>query len=233
MEKIYGYRTSDVLSLAKFIKERKNSSLSSTFERYGALHGKAKGTVRNLYYALAKKSAYDIEFCNKYLDGQPISVSKIVEFSENEEKELIKSILVAKKGGRSVRGAIMEIANGDGKVALRYQNKFRNAVKNKPELIAQIIKELKDSGQDVSSSVIEDNPLSCVSDVQLKKLKSEINCLVGKISLKIRRENEQLKNRIAVLERENLKLINLLYGVPNVNYDKKFFKKKDDVDILN
>ncbi|MBO5067927.1 MAG: hypothetical protein J6C62_05955 [Clostridia bacterium] len=233
MEKIYGYKTSDVLELARFIKERKNSSLSSTFERYGALHGKAKGTVRNLYYALAKKSAFDTEFCNKYLDGQPISVSKIVEFSKNEEKALIKDILIAKKGGRSVRSAIMELSNGDGKVALRYQNKFRNAVKNKPELIAEIVKELKDSGQDISPSVIEDNPLSSVSDVQLKKLKSEINGLVGKISLKIRRENELLKNRIAVLERENLKLMNLLYGTKNCSCSKKYLKNNADNQLLN
>ena len=225
MEKIYGYKTADVLELAKFIKERKNTSLSSIFAKYGSIYGKAKGTVRNLYYALAKKSVSDVDFCNKYLDGQPIKVAKIIEFSEVEEKELIKKVLLAKKSGHSVRSAIMELSNGDGKTALRYQNKFRNAVKNKPELLTQVVKELKESGQEVFIEAVEENPLSAVADVQLKKLKSEINGLVGKIAVQIRRENEFLKNRITLLERENVKLINLLYGTPNPVDIKKFFKK--------
>jgi hypothetical protein len=75
--------------------------------------------------------------------------------------------------------------------------------------------------------------LSAVADVQLKKLKSEINGLVGKIAVQIRRENEFLKNRITLLERENVKLINLLYGTPNPVDIKKFFRKSQEKNIVN
>ena len=81
MEKIYGYKEKDVLGLAEFIKNRGNASLSSVFEKYGLASGKAKGTVRNLYYALAKFSSENQEFCDKYLDGKPLKVSKIIEFN--------------------------------------------------------------------------------------------------------------------------------------------------------
>ena len=85
MEKIYGYKQDDVELLAEYLKNRRGGSLSKAFSEYGALHNKAKGTVRNLYYALAKKSVEDEQFCNKYFDGVPIKVSKIVEFDLDED----------------------------------------------------------------------------------------------------------------------------------------------------
>ncbi len=135
MEKIYGYKEKDVKGLAEFIKSRKNGTLSGAFSEYAIKAGKAQGTVRNLYYAVAKKSIVDDEFCQKYLDGKPLSVSKIESFDENEERKLVSDILKEKLKGRSVRSVILEMAEGDYKKALRYQNKFRNATRANPELI--------------------------------------------------------------------------------------------------
>ncbi len=222
MEKIYGYKEKDVYALAEFIKEKGETSLSNVFEKFGALYGKAKGTVRNLYYAVAKKSNLDKEFCQKYLGGKPIKISKIEEFSKQDEKQLIKDILIKKNKGKSVRSIIMEMANGDAKTALRYQNKYRNAIKNNPELINEIILEINSQGEKVS---IENNmhKKSIVSDAQFNKLKSEIDSLVEKISSKIKKENQYLKERINRLENENLKLISILYGSPNPTDARKFF----------
>ena len=211
MEKIYGYKESDVLGLVEFLKEKGNSSLSSAFERYGEISGKAKGTVRNLYYSLARLSNRDKEFCDKYLNGKPLSVGKIVEFNELEEKELIKKILLLKNDGRSVRSAIMELCGGDGKIMLRYQNKYRNAVKNKPELVELIIKELREDGHEISIQTISDNK-KVASKTDYSRIIFEMDKLIGKISNKMERENLMLKNRISVLEKENSRLLRLLYG---------------------
>jgi len=194
MEKIYGYKEKDVIGLAEFLKSRQNVSLTSTFTEYGRLNKKAKGTVRNLYYALAKLSVTDKEFCQKYLDGKPLQVSKIVEFNECEERQLIKKILIAKNQGLSVRSEIMKLANGDGKIALRYQNKYRNAIKNNPKLISEIINELSLNGINVALENKSKSVYEGVTDEQFNKLKNEINNLVGKISLKTQKENE-LKNK--------------------------------------
>ena len=233
MEKIYGYREKDVIGLAEFLKAKGNASLSETFERYGVLNGKAKGTVRNLYYALAKKSNEDKEFCQKYLGGKPLAVGKIVEFDCDEERELIKKILIAKNEGRSVRGAIMELSGGDGKTALRFQNKFRNAIKNKPELIESILGEMKMEGKTVSFTQEIVRAEDVVSEVQFRRLKSEINGMVSRIASKIRKENEYLKERVGVLERENLKLINLLYGGEKPIDARNFFKVRDKKEFIN
>ena len=133
MEKIYGYKEKDVIQLAKFINGRKDKTLTKTFNEFAVEHGKSKGTVRNLYYAIAKLSNKDQEFCDKYLNGQPIFVSEVENFSKEQEMELVKKVLLLKHQGKSVRNAINLLANGDAKLALRYQNKYRNFIKTKRE----------------------------------------------------------------------------------------------------
>ena len=200
MEKIYGYKEKDVIGLAQFLKERKGEPLSAVFEKYAIKSGKAKGTVRNLYYALAKVVANDKDFNKKYLGDIKLSVGKIVEFDKDEEFNLIKEVLIAKKDGSSIRGKIMEMANGDGKLALRYQNKFRNAMKNKPDLIAEIVKQLKVEGKEISLDEFNDKPQNLISETQLLRVKAEINNLVDRVSLKVRKENEQLKSKLNDME---------------------------------
>ena len=232
MKKMYGYKEKDVIGLAEALRSRGNASLSKVFAAYGEMNGKAKGTVRNLYYALAKVSRADKEFCDKYLDGKPLTVGKIVEFEECEEKALIKKILLAQWEGRSVRGSIMELTDGDAKKALRYQNKFRNALKHKPQLIDEIVKELRAEGKDIAVEKSE-KVSDMISPAQFERLKSEINGLVGKIALKTKKENEFLKERVAALEKENLKLYNLLYGSAAPQDTLKYFRRGGEQNILN
>lgn len=233
MEKIYGYKRKDIIGLAEFLHQRGNASLTETFEKYAVLHGKAKGTVRNLYYALAKRSNEDKEFCDAYLGGNPIKVGKITEFDYNEERDLIKNILLLKTQTKSVRGAIMKLANGDGKIALRYQNKFRNAIKNKPELITQIVNQLKADGKKIDLDFNENKEQSIVSDLQFNRLKCEINAMINRIALKEKKENQLLKERIAILERENSKLLNLVYGADSIKDARKFFNLHEEKKLLN
>lgn len=228
MEKIYGYKKDDVVKLAEYLKERKHQSLSLVFENFARENGKAKGTVRNLYYALAKKSVEDSEFCLKYFDGKPLVVNKIIEFTLEQQKSLIKKVLLMKKQGRSVRSAIMELADGDAKLALRYQNKFRNAMKSNPELVKKIALEIGDNADEFSPN----NFSGSISDAQFKRVKSEINGLVDRISLKVRKENVLLKERIGILERENQKLYALLVD-KNKADAIKYFRLKDQRSLLN
>ena len=94
MDKIYGYKQEDVIKLAQFLNEEKNGRLTDKFEKFATATGKAKGTIRNLYYALAKKSNVDQKFCQEFFGGNALKVDKIVEFSDCEERQLIKQILI-------------------------------------------------------------------------------------------------------------------------------------------
>lgn len=210
MENLYGYKEKDVLLLAQFIKNRKDS-LTEQFNEFSKATGKAKGTVRNLYYALAKKSNEDKDFCDKYLNGNSIKVNTSKGFSSEEERALVKQIIILKNSGISVRKAISELAKGDIKLALRYQNKYRNFVKNNQLELEQILLEIKrEIGVDIKMQK-EDRQVA-FNEVQFRRLKNEIDLLVKRISKDIRDENEKLKTKIEFLENENLKLSRLLYG---------------------
>ncbi len=233
MDKIYGYKQKDVIGLAEFLKTRRGESLSQTFSNYALKSGKAKGTVRNLYYALAKLSKEDQHFCKEYLGGQPISVSPIIEFDDGEERSLIKKIISAKCDGKSVRRAINDLAEGDSKRALRYQNKYRNAIKNKPALINEIVDELESEGKQIKKVFVGvDKEISIIPEEQLSKLKTEINNLFERVSAKTRKENKFLKERIAILERENLRLMNMLYKGEKP-CAMHFFRQDREENLLN
>ena len=211
MEKLYGYKEKDVILLAEFINTRRNNMLTKTFNEFAIEHGKSKGTVRNLYYALAKLSNKDTEFCKTYLGGEPIKVSEVENFTNKEEKDLVKQVLLLKNEGKSVRSAINELAKGDLKLALRYQNKYRNFIKNKKEELENLLEEIKrEKGVEIELGT-KDNQVT-FNEIQIKRLKSEINGLVNRISLDLQRENKTLKERIEFLQKENLKLSRLLYG---------------------
>lgn len=217
MEKIYGYKEKDVIGLANFLNQKENLTLTEIFEKYSAYSGKSKGTVRNLYYALAKASVKDTEIRDKYLGGRVLEVSPILTFDKTEERELIKNIFIGKSQGKSVRSVINQMANGDSKLALRYQNKFRGALKNNPVLIDQVITEVNATlvgNSKPLETVTQKTPKEVFGEMQFNRLKTEINLLVNKISQKEKRENAWLKDRVASLEMENIRLKTVLYGSP-------------------
>jgi hypothetical protein len=210
MNKIYGYKEQDVVGLAEFIKDKNNRSLVSLFDEYGRQKGKAKGTVRNLYYAIARRSLIDDDFCKKYLGGQPCKVEKVVHFSSDKERELVKKIILERTQGKSVRGAIRTISKGDEQLALRYQNKYRTVVENKRELIEQVVLELQREGVDVElGEIIKDKKRGDLSGVSKKKLNlSDIQ----KAMKRLKTELDKSQKRIEFLQQENCKLKKLLYG---------------------
>lgn len=226
MAKIYGYKDKDVIGLAQFILERKGGSLTETFRLYSLKTGKAHGTVRNMYYALAKHSVKDKEFTQKYLGGNTLAVGKIEEFTKAEEQELVTKILEKKEQGMSVRSAINELAGGDMKLALRYQNKYRNLIKQNPSISGK-------TAQGAGVTGLKSGEDCQVSASQYLKLKKEIDGLVGRIAQKVRRENELLKARIEVLELENLRLNNLLYASENAKGALSFLRPNGKKGVLN
>ena len=233
MDKIYGYKQKDIIGLAEVLMQNKGDSLSSLFEKFAVLSGKAKGTVRNLYYALAKKSNEDNVFCQKYLGGTPIKINKSIEFNQKEERELVKAIIKSKADGSSVRSIIMQMAGGDAQKALRYQNKYRNVIKHKPQMALEIAKEVNGDYTNLDFCLEKRQKSPLISNEQFDKLKMEIDGLVQKISSKIKKENEYLKQRVGILENQNQKLIALLYGGDNAIDAKRFFKSIAKKEFIN
>jgi len=85
------------------------------------------------------------------------------------------------KRGESVRKTIYDLSGGDVRLALRYQNKYRN-IKNRDK------------------SVVNDK------SAQYRQLSEKINGLIERIGADLRKENAILKERINALTAENKRL---------------------------
>ncbi len=202
MNKINGYTEEEARTLVEYIKEGKSKgkTLTYLFESYGLARGRAKGSVRNYYYALMKNEKKD-ERIVKLLDGSFLSVEKIKEFTEEETTQALKSILLEKSKGFSVRRAIYNLASGDDKLMLRLQNKYRNTLKKSPERIEALAIEmgLMEEAKKVQKYTrMGTERLGKVDNVPDKsflrrRLENEINALYDRLAKTLKEENERLR----------------------------------------
>lgn len=202
MSKINGYTEEEAKSLVEFIKEGKSKgkTLTYLFEAYGLERGRAKGSVRNYYYTLMKNADGD-ERVVKMLDGSTLSVEKIREFTEEETDEAIRSILAEKSKGVSVRKAIFRLAQGDDKLMLRLQNKYRNTLKKEPSRIIRLATEMGLADEASELRARAEKKSGQVSFLQ-RRLENEINALYDRLTRALKEENDRLREENARLKAE-------------------------------
>ena len=204
MVKINGYTEEEAKGLIDYVEKGKQAgkTLTKLFALYGEEHGRAKGSVRNYYYALMKNQKGDDRIV-QLLDGRTLRVEKIREFTEEETDWAIKSILAEKQKGLSIRRAIFNISKGDDKLNLRLQNKYRNVLKKEPSRIEKIASELGYSSEEKEKLV--SGRMGAGKSVDRKeflqrRLENEINFLYDRLTQALKEENERLR-----LENEQLK----------------------------
>lgn len=226
MSIIYGYKEKDVKDLYAFIKKNGNKPMTEIFRLFGAAHGKSKGTVRNLYYAMAKKSREDESFRKEFSGGDIIPVKKNEKFLPKEEKELMNKIFALKAEGKSVRSAVNFLSGGDMKLALRYQNKYRTAIKKstfnsvaRPRGAAALLNKIRLKNDVNNADFSEENLIA---------LKSRINALYDRLFSGLKKENEYLKAKVAALEKEKLSCLNA-----NSGGLIELYKKEADDELVN
>lgn len=210
-DKINGYTEEEAKTLVEYIWKGKKSgkTLTSLFASYGEKHGRARGSVRNYYYALMRSADKD-ERVMKLLDGKELTVEKIREFTDEETDAALKSILAEKSKGISVRRAIMNVTGADTKLGLRLQNKYRNVLKKQPEKIERAEKELGIASDSARGAEAKKRAVSATGTVSAgessgggkiaprgeflkRRLEREINLLYERIAGALREENGRLK----------------------------------------
>lgn len=187
MNKINGYTEEEARGLVKYVcDERKaGATLSGIFASYAKKTGRAKGSIRNYYYALLRSSGDSR--VKEMLDGTGLKAEKIVQFSEDETDKILKAILTQKSRGISVRKAVLNLSGGDDKLMLRYQNKYRNVLAKQPERIEKLMHEC---------GIDKD-------DFARKRLEEEINGLYDRLAESLKEENKRLTSVIKKLTDEN------------------------------
>ena len=210
MQKINGYTEEEARELIEFVEKGRQDgkTLTALFESFGRRHGRARGSVRNYYYALMKNEGGDQRIV-RMLDGKSLSVGKIRAFTEEEAEEAIRSILKEKAKGVSVRKAIFQLAEGDDKLMLRLQNKYRNTLKKSPEKIAaleremfgrELTKQQKGRGRYALNGM--DGLTNAGKDALQKRLEREINALYDRLARSLKAENDRLSEENGRLRAE-------------------------------
>ncbi|MDE7439170.1 MAG: hypothetical protein K2N23_01490 [Clostridia bacterium] len=187
MNKINGYTEEEAKSLVSYVCEGINAgnTLSGIFAQYAQKTGRAKGSVRNYYYALLRSSGD--KRVKELLSGTNLKAEKIVQFSDKETDEILKGILMQKSKGISVRRAVQNLSGGDSKLMLRYQNKYRNVLSKQPERIEKLMKECG---------------LNSTDEARVK-LENEINDLYDRLASGLKEENKRLTQVVKRLSDEN------------------------------
>lgn len=135
-----GWRADEIDQLWQEILKanEKGQPLRSVFEQMGETLGRKPNSVRNYYYMQLRPQ-----------DGHAMRRAAPFEtFTEDQVRALVRSVLLARARGQSVRAAVSALSEGDHARMLRYQNKYRSVLKKRPELVAEILNELKAEGVD-------------------------------------------------------------------------------------
>ena len=187
MEKINGYTKEEAQSLVKYICEGRGQgkTLTRIFDEYAKNTGRARGSVRNYYYALLKST--DNEEVKNMLSGTDLTAEDSSPFTDEETDKILKAILKEKSKGVSVRRAVLNLAAGDDKLMLRYQNKYRNVMAKQPERIERLMREAGYS----------------VSDEGRRTIENKINSLYDELNSSLKEENKRLTAVIKRLTDEN------------------------------
>lgn len=126
---------------------KRGESLSGAFKRMAEKTSRSLNSVRNYYYGQAKTFELVPEVAQKLgIKRAEVERERFVPFSDKEVRELVEYVLIAKGRGESVRKAIYDLAKGDGKTALRYQNKYRSVLRSHRALVEEIMSDLTARG---------------------------------------------------------------------------------------
>lgn len=136
-------------NLFGYVKKAADSGngLKWAFEKASAESGRSVNSVRNYYYSQLKMfelvpglaKDLKIETIKSRRDGFEL-------FSEDEITNLIRTILLEKAKGRSVRAIIASVAK-DSKEALRFQNKYRSMVAHNRRRVMAVMNAMSEKGE--------------------------------------------------------------------------------------
>ena len=185
MNKINGYTQEEARAFVQYMYTGKHAgrTLSALFEGYAKKTGRAKGSVRNYYYALLRST--NNKEVRKLLRGTDLRAEPVRAFSDEETDRILRAILTEKSKGISVRRAVLNLAGGDDKLMLRYQNKYRNVLCKQP---ARIQKMMDECG---------------MGEEARRRVEREIDGLYDRLAKSLKEENARLQDKVRRLSDEN------------------------------
>ncbi len=135
-----GWKTEEENLLFSEVERGRESGkpLKAVFDAVAKKTGRRPNSIRNYYYAKIKQ--------DESRAACAAHCSAFVPFTDAEIRSLLRTVLIEQSKGVSVRACTLSMGGGDNKAMLRYQNKYRSLLKNNPELVHEVVKELRAEG---------------------------------------------------------------------------------------
>ncbi len=229
MKKIYGYSTQGLKLLGAYIRKNPNKKKTEIFNEFAKKYSKSAGSVRNMYYALVKQSEIDGQIKSEYLKGASVLVKKPQTFEKERVEWLVREVLIASSKGVSVRRTLINLSNGDMKLYLRYQNKYRNLLKNDKKYIDNILLKLKENGVIKKDYWATEEVKKRINKKTFEKLQREIDALTDRLMAGNLAERTALKIQADKLESQVKKLMSALSMQESEEFKKNFIKNQNDI----
>ncbi len=208
MEKIYGYNKDVLEKLNRYVEKHNGEKKVDIFNAFAKRYKRKSGSVRNMYYALAKQKGFEN------------SVRKIIAFDKGAEDKIISHVLIAKSKGVSVRKALIELANGDMKLYLRFQNKYRAILKKDKKRIDDALLMLKATGKINEEYWATEEVKKRISPVVFDKLSKEIENLLLRYNFNFDSGDKKLNDSAVVFYQK----VKALTGEIKESNGEEFFK---------
>ena len=132
-----GWQQEEIDLLFSAVRSASDSGkpLRDVFAEVGARLSRKPNSIRNFYYARVRETP-----------ELSMRQTPFRSFTQEEIRHLLRSVLIGRGEGQSVRACVTRLADGDRAGMLRYQNKYRSILKNKPEMLMEIARELRAEG---------------------------------------------------------------------------------------
>lgn len=184
------------------------------FEEVAKKFGVNKYSVRNFYYNFILKAKQSTMLTKKYkLNLEKHKTQNFARFSECEQQLLKTNIENKLKQGFSLRKACLSLANGDANLMVRFQNKYRNLIKqNLSKENKNILKFPSLQKVDLTDSQLKDiltNVVKMVKNNAIKQTKDFNKAKLEIVTCKLLSTSKQVCEKhfeIENLKAENLKL---------------------------
>lgn len=132
-----GWQEDEIDMLFGAVKEAEEEGrpLRDAFMQVGNALSRKPNSIRNFYYARVRE-----------MPGNLMRKAPFRTFTQEELSELLRTVLMARGQGESVRACVTRMADGDRSLMLRYQNKYRSILKGRPDLLEAAARSLREDG---------------------------------------------------------------------------------------
>ena len=157
--------------------------LKAVFDRIAQQTGRRPNSIRNYYYAQIRQR-----------EGDKERTARFVPFSQEEVDWLMEQVLIARAAGQSVRSCLQKLSGGNHSLMLRYQNKYRAVIKNRPEYVRSVVERLNDQGVACETPQVNHRSHADALEVCDSMVEQAKRCCDGELARALETLSDRLRN---------------------------------------